>query len=99
MDEREAQRLVIDIQNEGWRAETNYNSWSGQWTVRAWQGNTEEDEEEAYRFRFPVEWHRLQAALISEREAALPMFGIAFSDNGRGGLSVEEDEDEYELPY
>jgi hypothetical protein len=68
MNERQAQRLAMEIEAEGWNTETRHNSWTGLWTVRVWRGDTEMDQEEAYSVHYYSEWQKLRWALAEEQK-------------------------------
>lgn len=64
MDRHEAGRLAARVECErGWHARVEHNGFSGEWTVRAWEGNGEAAEENCYTFRFPAQWTGLRMAL------------------------------------
>jgi hypothetical protein len=67
MSEQEARALALQINGEpGWHAEPYHNTWIDLWSVRAWQGEGEEAEENAYSFKHTGGWHRLHAVLAEE---------------------------------
>lgn len=78
MDRQEAERLATQINNEAkwawgsqWHAEAKINSWTGGWYVKAWQGDTEEDEENnSYTFEFKSSWFKTRQGLWEEQRDA-----------------------------
>lgn len=77
MDKQEAERVARQINSETqwawgsrWHAEADNNVFTGAWYVRAWQGDTEEDEENSYHFDFKTEWWKTRKGLWEEQRHA-----------------------------
>lgn len=73
MTRDEARRMEAQINAEpGWHAEMmGPNSWTGQYSVEAWQGDgapDSDDRENCYHLRFLADWYRLRAGLRAEAE-------------------------------